>query len=275
MNQCRYRAKFVVGTLGWRQRASNLWWLLALSLLIGLRLLACGPSNSQQKSDTAEAAGATGAKTGQIQKDKPLHDDVSGAPMVDYEPIPLPRLIGLSDLAVVGNVKEIHEESFTFRIEDVLIGEPQGQCIEVVKFVPTRFDCPRAMPYAIEQSFVLFLVKEHTDRSSKRWKVWGIGGEGEMPLENDYVYFHGRFVEGLERRKYIVQGAERMIQRYQATAFIGAVRDYRTCFAWQAGAGKSRPQPRRICDDRSLEQYHSQSGIHAYLVKETLKQIPE
>lgn len=111
------------------------------------------------------------------------------------------------------------------------------------KYNPWRFDPPRAAPYAQGQVFLLFLRRASEDQAAP-WRILGIGGEGEMPIDDEYVYFHGRFVQSLERRLYVVHGAEREIQRFQTDLFDAAVRGYSRCFAWTAGAESERPDPR-------------------------------
>ncbi len=194
-------------------------------------------------------------------------------PMIDYEPIPLPRLIGTAELAVIGHVDTVRASTFTFQVDDVLIDTICEHVIDVVKFVPTPFDSPRAAPYRRGQQFMLLLFKDTTDQDRTRWRIYGIGGEGEMPIDSNYVYFQGRFIEGLKRESYLVHGVTRKIQRYTAEVFAEAVRDYKKCFKWHLPPGERRPIPEQICDEAALELYRVKSTMHDYLVRETLKQL--
>lgn len=257
------------------RRAINPLGLVALAVLLGLSLQACGLPFRERTDKTAEVHKPANGESNQDQTDEADYQSTPGNCMNDFEPIPLPRLIGTAELVVVGQVEEVQEETFSFRVQSVLVGESVGQSIDVIQYVPRRFECPRAAPYESGQAFMLFLTQDPEAQDEQRWRILGIVGEGEMPLENGFVYFHGRFVEGLERDKYVVHGAERVIQRYQADAFEAAVRNYRHCFVWETDPTGERPEPSCICSDSDLKQYRSQSDIHEYLTLKTLVQIPE
>lgn len=258
----------------WLRKAVKPWWLLIFSLLIGSDPLACVSAVREQRDEP------TVTKTVDVRMDQELNSE-SGTeirtpilPTIDYEPIPFPRLIGTAELAVTGYVDTVCDTTFVLRIKDVLIGTYNEHTIEIIKIVPTSYNDPRATPYQPNQRFILFLFKDTTDQHTTQWRIYGIGREGEMPVEGDYVYFHGRYVEGLERHTHQVHGVERKIQRYNEEVFKSALCNYGECFVWQADSKEKKLTPKRLCDDRVLEQYRSQSSIHDYLVRETLKQIP-
>jgi hypothetical protein len=192
--------------------------------------------------------------------------------MEDYEPIPLDRLVGTARLIVSGSVTSAEGDAFVLHVDRVLAGETPPSEIEVTQFHPSRFEGgARSVPYRAGQSFLLFLAEDQEKKGGTRWNIIGIGGEGEMPVDAGFVYFHGRNVEGVPFGKHIVQGAERKIQRWDSMQFFDAVKRYRVCYNW-AGV-RDRPTPRPICDQTSLDRYSQRSEIHKYLARLTERRL--
>jgi hypothetical protein len=195
--------------------------------------------------------------------------------MSDYEPIPLDRVIGMAQLIVVGEVSKVKEGSFTLRPTQTLAGAASAGEIEVLQFTPNRFEgAPRTAPYKTGQTFLLFLIHDEKHPTEGAWRILGIGGEGEMPVEDGFVYFHGRNVEGLPFGSYTVHGAVRKIQRFDAQKFFDAVKGYRLCFAWKPDK-ENRLEPTRLCDETSLERYASASDIHRHLARLTSRRLDD
>jgi hypothetical protein len=187
--------------------------------------------------------------------------------MTDYDPIPLARMIGTTELAVIARVTAVGDDDLMLTVEQRLQGTVPDE-FRMAKFVPSKFDPPRAAPYAEGQRFVLFLTGQAGQ--PHRWRVRGLGGEGEMPVEDGYVYFHGRIVQGLERRRYRVHGVERDIQRFAIEPFIAAVRGYARCFTWEQDE-RRRWHSRLLCDESALSAYRGQSRIHEIIAAESLR----
>ena len=198
---------------------------------------------------------------------------------MDYIPIPLPQLIGRSDLIVTGRVTEVGESTITIRVMEFLRNEYPDYTLQVKKFIPPEFDGPRPLPYANGQDFVFFLSKPKEDKSDPNWTVIGFTGEGEMPIDNGFVYFEGSYLQGLERKSYDVQGVSRMTQRFNLSDFKDAIQNYDECFSWELvkyvinNKERERWQPSRKCSDDILKKYSAKSWIHDYLVRETLNKI--
>lgn len=195
------------------------------------------------------------------------HPTAQGARQMDYDPIPLARLIGTTDLAVIGEVIAVEDGFVTIGVGEVLLGDA-GSELRMAEFVPSKFDPPRAAPYARGQRFVLFLTRE--SGAAESWRVRGLGGEGEMPVEDGYVYFHGRVVQGLPKGTYRVHGAERDIQRFDLDAFGDAVRGYTACFAWKQDE-RRRWEASVECEASELRSYRDRSRIHEIIAAESLK----
>jgi len=198
---------------------------------------------------------------------------------IDYIPIPLPQLIGRADLVVIGKVTGFSDSTFNFLVEEFLINKDSSNTIVVKKYIPSEFEGPRPLPYATKQSFILILKKPEKNIAGEAWKIIGHIGEGEMPIEDGFVYFEGSNIIGLERKPFSVQRVSRNVQRFNLTDFKDAVKDYRNCFSWklteETKNNKKRLnwRPSKECSDNSIRKYQEKSWIHEYLVKETINKI--
>ncbi len=232
-------------------------------------------------------SGCNGAssKPGELASPKPSEANSSGnkatsaaQPTVetreikDYAPIPLDRLIGTAELIVTGEVLTVKDGTFTARIKNTLVGEASPEA-EIQQYIPSPFEgAPRPSPYQAGQTFLWFLMTDEKNQRQKAWRIMGAGGEGEMPIEDGFVYFPSRHVEGLTSESHRVQGAQRSIQRFDAEAFFDAVKKYRACFKWQPPKAE-KPKPSKICDQPNLDQFSRRSAIHKYLADSTLNRL--
>lgn len=199
---------------------------------------------------------------------------------MDAIPIRLPLLIGMADTIVVGQVVEIGDSTFNFNVDKFLLNTYSFNSLIVGKFTPSKFDEPRLLPYAISQRFVLFLLKPQYVNSQLPWRIIGYAGEGEMPVEDGYVYFEGSNVVGLDENLYQIQGVSRNLQRFNLNDFEDAVINYHTCFTWELveyiknKKKRTRWTPSIKCSKALLKNYQDKSWLHGYLAKKTIKQIP-
>jgi len=209
----------------------------------------------------------------------PVESGSEARGIVDYEPMSLPSLIGLADLVIVGQVTEVSDSTFDFQVDEVLVNEYPRESIIVAKFSPPEIFAPRAMPYTAGQRFVLFLEKSEGDSVDLAWKVLGFAGEGEMPVENGFVYFAAVNVRGLERKQYEVHGVTRFLQRFSLDNFCNAVKDYRECFVWKSvetvknKKTRIRWIPSLNCGESEIQVYEKKSWIHNYLAENTLSKM--
>lgn len=165
-------------------------------------------------------------------------------------PLPLTEITTTADAIVVGTIAEVSKTTFTLRIDEVLAGEIEGRQIEVEKF-PTSAESPRWAPYCRGQSVALFLSKT----SSGRFRILGRLGEGEIPLDERYAYFHGRYIDVLRPDYHDVHGRRVYIQRFDRKATLDAIRAYRRCF-----------RPEGSCTEKELDALRSRSEFHRYLL---------
>ena len=237
------------------RRGDSLRWIqeygiAGLSFLLAFLLACGGPAMGQREPPNGLAQNAE-----------------RSSQMSDYDPIPLARMIGTTELAVIARVTAVRDDDLTLAVERRLRGTVGDQLI-MAKFVPSKFDSPRAAPYTEGQQFVLFLTRP--DAQVDRWRVRGLGGEGELPLENGYVYFHGRVVQGLERAEYRVHGVDRNIQRFPVEPVSAAVRAYARCFAWEQD-DRRRWHSRQICNETTLRTYRRESRVHELITAESMQ----
>jgi len=198
---------------------------------------------------------------------------------LDYQPVSLSRLIGVSELIVSGNVEVVTDSLFVFNVEKTLFGIVTEKTIKVQQYIPVAFNESRQNPYAAGQGFILFLKEHNVDEI--QYQIIGLGGEGEIPVEDGYVYFPGLLIEGLQGGMYGVHGKQRYLTRFEFKDFTDAVKRYHNCFSWslteETRNNKKRMtwNPVKECTDESLQEYQEKSWIHEYLVKETNNKMSE
>lgn len=189
--------------------------------------------------------------------------------LIDYEPMPLCEMIGFAELAVSGHVAALGEETIHFAVTEVLLGEVAERELEVRQATPWPPGSPRPAPYAVGQSFVLFLVRDPETGSDAPWRILGLEGGGELPIVGDEVFLRGRRVEYREAESHRVHGVDLVSQRFPRLPFLDAVEGYARCFVWRREG--NRRWPRQTCDGAALEAYRSRSPLHAYLVSTSLE----
>ena len=199
---------------------------------------------------------------------------------IDYIPVRLPLLVGMADLIAIGEVTEVGDSTFTFNVDEFLFNKYSSSSLIISKFTPSKFYNPRPLAYSAKQRFVLFLSKPQQDNIQFPWSIIGYTGEGEMPIEDGFVYFEGSFIIGLERKQYDIQGVSRILQRFNLDDFEDAVIYYRTCFTWKLveyiknKKKRTRWIPSTKCSNALIKNYQEKSWLHEYLAKKAIKQIP-
>ncbi len=202
------------------------------------------------------------------------------APVIDYAPVPFDMLVGTADLVLVGRLDEVRDGDFRFQIDQSLLNGQQSDSIDVLKRVPLPIFAPRATPYEPHQRFVLFLMRSAESGADSPWMIVGAAGEGEMPIDDESVYFDTYELGGLEFESHEVHGVVRNTQRFDLDDFKDAVANYRNCFSWrlekriQNNKVRERWVAARICGDDFMRTYRGKSWIHEYLTQETLRRIP-
>ncbi len=186
-------------------------------------------------------------------------------------PLPLGELIGTADAIVVGTVADVRDTTFSLEIEIALAGDFEDGALEIAKFA-APVDNPRWSAYARGQRVLLFLAKVPVappcrGGSVAAWRIPGRLGEGEIPLEEGYAYFHRRYITPLPPDYYAFHGQTFYLQRLEIETVIDAIRHYRTCFDWSRavpGAGR----PRLSCPLTALCAYRERSPLHDFLLQE-------
>jgi hypothetical protein len=87
-----------------------------------------------------------------------------------------------------------------------------------------------------------------------------MSGEGELPVDDEFVYLTGQFVDGLRVERYPTLGTHIAAQRIAKADFIDAIQGLFTCFSFAADR-----RPRTLCDTAALSDYAARSPLHRYL----------
>jgi len=192
--------------------------------------------------------------------------------MAFQAPIPLGEMIGTADAVMVGTITETFDSGIRVRVEEVLAGEVRERSIEVQRF-PAPAESPRWAPYAGGQTIVFFLKRSSEqpgDEASAAWTIMGRIGEGEIPLEGDSAFLHGRYldVEALPQGYYEFHGQTSYLQRLEREVVLDALRTYRECWDWRAGPRDSGA-PTSRCSREAQMDYASRSALHSFLMEES------
>jgi len=164
----------------------------------------------------------------------------------------------LADAIVIGRIASAHRDGLDIRVLQQLHGDAAaGAVIKVENSVFEDTD-PRWAPYAAGQTLVLFLKRPEAKRS--RWRVLGISGEGELPVDEKFVYLTGHYVEGLTVERYLTMGAKVTSQRIAKADFVDAIEGLFACFRREGEAA-----PVQVCDNAALSDYAARSPLHRYL----------
>jgi len=109
----------------------------------------------------------------------------------DYESTTLPELIEKSDLIVEGKIVKIDKETVELLIIEVIKGDTALKNITVQKF--NDWTCAsRWTTYQIGQTELVFLLK---DQNMNLWHSMGAGNEGEMPIENETLFYKSLYMK--------------------------------------------------------------------------------
>ena len=236
--------------------------VIALVLLTGCNSVAPKQEELAPATSGANSSNAPGANANESPR------EIKSATMSDYALIPLDRMIGTAEIIVAGEVVSVNDATFTARVDSAVVGDVSLKQLEIAQYIPNRFEgTPRPAPYAVGQTFLWFLVKDEK-LGPNVWRIMGVGGEGEMPIAENFVYFPARHIDGLKAESYRVHGALRTTERFELPAFLDAVKNYRKCFKWEP-ARAERPKPVLSCDQATLDQLSKTSLVHKYLVTTT------
>lgn len=191
----------------------------------------------------------------------------------DYQPLALHELFAGSDLIVLGTITEVREKTFLLGDDEVSSGPSLERPLEVKRFVDWSGNS-RWSEYRVGQEVLLFLARSGGEPhdSPRPWKIRGYGGEGEMPVEDGFIYCHGLFLEGFERQRFRVQHGILDGYRFHVDEFLAALKGYNRCFRFAEKPNTGRP-PSLVqqCDDETLAIFQEQSPLNRYLVEQTLQ----
>ena len=182
-------------------------------------------------------------------------------------PIPLAELTAKADVIVVGVILSVESETLTFEVDQDLVGQVKTPTIEVLKPSVSEMS-PRWSPYSPDQKLVLFLrATTRCERTTPRWQILGLVGEGESPLDEDFTYFPGRFLAGFEAARHTLYKTEVFLQRFERKTTLSALIDIRDCVEWPDDPDGDI-KLRTPCSAGRLNDLRSKSPLHALLVEQ-------
>jgi len=212
-------------------------------------------------------------KTTPENKEIPMTTENNKSALMDYQPIPLARLIGMSQYIVMGTLTDVKEDFIVLSIKDRLSNIDISETIRINKFNPPAVLDAKAIPYHPGQEFIYFLSPSEKNSKIPHWNVVGFGGEGEMPIEDDFVYFEGSFIQGLVPQTYQLYDKEVTLQRFSLSEVKNAIIEYRTCFLWNlmtdSKSKRERWVAQQICEPNTLRSFQTTSWIANYLAETT------
>lgn len=190
----------------------------------------------------------------------------------DYEPPRLSELIGESELIVLGTISDVQEKTVVLEDYEVIFG-PRGEGpLEVRRFVDWS-GASRWTAYRAGQTVLLLLSRPaaaEEEGEPRAWRIRGIGDEGEMPVENGFVYTHGPVLGRSDMQKYIVDQGTLYGRRFDVKTFVSAVEGFKRCFGFARGdAETDSPTVLQLCDDEALDAYRRESELNRELADAT------
>jgi hypothetical protein len=193
---------------------------------------------------------------------------IGGPARADYQPLPLTELFATSDLVALGNIAAVDETTFVVEDYQVLAGAPPEAPLVVKRFRDWSGNA-RWSPYRAGQRVLLFLTAAESTPSGKPiWKIRGLGDEGEMPVEDGYVYPQGIYLDGFVQQQYEVQHGRLQGYRFVLEDFLSALHGYNRCYRADVQEGKRRQVTiHQICDAQALQRYRDASPLNRYLVR--------
>ena len=103
----------------------------------------------------------------------------------DFDSKTLPELIENSQLIIECKIQDISFDEIRVKIIEVLKGDSSLNVISVSKF--KDWTCAsRWSAYEIGQTEIIFLKRS---LKNNRWFTVGAGNEGEMPIENGFLFY--------------------------------------------------------------------------------------
>lgn len=201
----------------------------------------------------------------------------------------LAEVIAEADVIVVGTIRDVKAGKDVFpadhyqkgstlyrtsclavSVERVVKGTgiANGDVLPVDGFVD--WSCAsRWARYAPGQRAVLFLHTPPTDCEAcakPTWRVVGAGNEGEVPLDDQFAYFHAG-EDGLSQKQFDVAGGQFFGRRAPVASFLEAVTDFQRLFDWTFQHPKW-PTIRQVATDAEVAAYEGRSPLHARLVRQ-------
>lgn len=177
----------------------------------------------------------------------------------EYDPAYFGDLALSADLIATGEIVELRDETYVFKIDDVLVGK-RRDTIEVARF--RNWPCAwRWAKYEVGERLLIFVQ----ERDGKLDTI-GAACEGECPIVKNDVYCS--FSCSLEPRKKLGKGEMAVVPLKELRA---AILDYRSCYRLAKPKGKAgeRRDIEAVVSVRALKSFAARSKMHEFAVENT------
>ena len=141
-----------------------------------------------------------------------------------YKSTYLPELIDQAEvIAYCEIVKLNNDNSITIDVCQFLKGGGPSNELSVARF--ENWTCAgRWAAYKVGQKELIYLVK---DKSGITWNILGAGNEGEMPIDNSYLYYSDPYLNlDLNRELYKVQDVSFLGYKYKLSDVEYTIKNY-------------------------------------------------
>ena len=127
----------------------------------------------------------------------------------DYRNINLPTLVCDADYGAIGTIVAIDKSYFYLKVQDYVMSRLEFDTLKIQKF--ENWNCgKRYDKYEIGQRELVFFRKSNYVISDYELLGYGAGGEFELPIRNDSIYYHFSYGR---------------LQPYNLADFVAAIKD--------------------------------------------------
>ncbi len=162
----------------------------------------------------------------------------------EYSYMLLPELVWKADYVAIGTIVAINNSYFFLKVDSYVMDSLASDTLKIQKF--ENWTCGRRYDkYAVGQKELVFFRKSNYVLPDYELLGYGYGGESELPILNDSVYYHFGY-DGL--------------QPYQLDQFITMLRDF----------SKMRYKARAASDSvsqRAQQRFATKSTLHKQLIE--------
>jgi len=180
-------------------------------------------------------------------------------------------MVGASDLVIHGSIVAVNEHTFVLEIKETLVGHHNDSQIEINRF--QDWTCSsRWKPYETNQEVIAFirsLPEPQANSYKSRYALQSAGSEGEFPVIDGNVYYHGYPIAGIDS----TNGKPLWGHTVPIDVMKSAIRDYKLLFVLEYDRDKWNQVTaiNIVGTPQLIEEYKNRSTLHSYLVESTFR----